>query len=69
MLVVTLYLKENNEEYRQIRIWLEAMQAEVNHKVVEINVSYDPKLSDRFGSRVPVAQVGPYILQWPFTET
>ena len=68
MLVVTLYIKDANQDYHQIHAWLDAMQTDVPHKVVEINIAYDPKLSERFGEKIPVIQVGPYILHWPFTE-
>jgi uncharacterized membrane protein len=68
MLVVTLYMKTANEEYKQVREWLKSMQLEIPHKMVEMNISNDPKLGNKIGDNVPVAQVGPYILHWPFTE-
>jgi len=68
MLVVTLYLKSASEEYQQVCDWLKSMQMDIPHKIVEIDISHDPKLERRFGENVPVAQVGPYILRWPFTD-
>ncbi|MCE5209860.1 MAG: hypothetical protein LLG42_16350, partial [Chloroflexi bacterium] len=68
MLVVTLYLKSASEEYQQVCDWLKSMQMDIPHKIVEIDISHDLKLESRFGENVPVAQVGPYILRWPFTE-
>jgi uncharacterized membrane protein len=67
MIVVTIYLKKTDADYLSVRDWLNELQAEIPHKVVDINVSYDEKMQQRMGDSDLLLQVGPYLLRYPFT--
>ncbi len=67
MLTVTLYGRPDCHLCDETRALLAQLQAEFPHRLVEINIAADTVLMDRFGTKIPVLEVGPYQLQAPIT--
>jgi uncharacterized membrane protein len=68
MIRVTLYYHGASGDADDVRAWLNSLQAEVPHEVLEIDVSADKPLREEYGKRTPVVEVGPYTLNSPFSE-
>jgi uncharacterized membrane protein len=69
MITVTLLTNPaHREEERKIRAYLEKKADQVPHTLVVIDVESDPSLAEAYGSRVPLLNIGPYHLSWPFSE-
>lgn len=68
MLVVTLYRKNDCIHCIEAREMLQNIHRVFPHRVVELDIEQDQSLLDKVGSSVPVLQIGPYVLRWPFTE-
>jgi uncharacterized membrane protein len=69
MMRVTLYTRPACELCDQARADLQELQAEIPHRLVEVDVESDPVLLGRFGETVPVIESGPFTLRAPFTRT
>jgi uncharacterized membrane protein len=69
MMRVTMYSRHDCPLCDEARTRLGALQGEIPHQLVEIDVDSDPVIRDRFGESVPVVQVGPYTLKSPFSST
>lgn len=67
-LTVTLYTRKDCAPCEQAKADLELIQAEIPHKLVEINIDNDVALIDKYGADVPVVEVGPYKLKTNFTK-
>lgn len=60
--------QSDNPDHHAVREVLQALQEDLPHEVLEIDVSDDPALKEEYGDRVPVVEVGPYTLNFPFSE-
>lgn len=65
MITVTLYTKKDCSPCAQAKQDLEALQAKIPHNLALVNVEEDADLQATYGERVPVLQVGPYVLEAP----
>ncbi len=68
MIRVTLYYLDGVGDVEQVREALASFQEQIPHELLEIDVSEDSALGEKYGSRVPVVEVGPYTLNTPFSE-
>jgi len=68
MINVTLFLRTADPQCEQIRQDLEAIQAEIPHRLVVVDIENDPVLMQSYATQVPIVQVGPYRLQAPITR-
>ena len=66
MINVTLYTRADCPACEQAAAELESLQSEVPHRLVKLDVEQDHALSQRFGERLPVVEIGPYKLWTPF---
>ena len=69
MMRVTLYTKKDCTLCDQARTHLAELQPSVPHRLVEIDIEWDPVLTARHGDSVPVVETGPYTLRAPFSLT
>jgi uncharacterized membrane protein len=67
MIWVTLYSKEDCHFCDQARDWLNRLQDQYPHQLIELDIARDKSLTARFGEVIPVIEVGPYTLETPFT--
>lgn len=68
MLTVTLYTRKECHLCEQVKEDLLALQAEIPHKLVEIDIESDPALLEKYLVEIPVLEVGPYRKKAPFTQ-
>ena len=68
MLAVTLYQKENCELCDKVRSDLESLQSKYPHTLVVIDIDNNGDLQRKYGSKIPVVEVGPYVLKAPFNK-
>jgi uncharacterized membrane protein len=68
MLVVTLYSKKDCSICGEAREMLLKINEQIPHQLVELDIESDPSLQEKVGESIPVLQIGPYVLKWPFTE-
>jgi uncharacterized membrane protein len=68
MIRVTLYYLDGVGDVEQVREALASFQEQIPHELLEIDVSGDSALEEKYGNRVPVVEVGPYTLNAPFSE-
>ncbi|HBY06793.1 MAG TPA: hypothetical protein DEH22_03050 [Chloroflexi bacterium] len=66
MLTVTLYSREGCHLCEQAKADLEALQANIPHQLVEIDIEQDEALLKAYALEIPVVQVGPYTIKAPF---
>jgi uncharacterized membrane protein len=65
MITVTLYSRADCHLCEQTQQELAALQSEIPHKLVVIDVDSHPDLQRAYGFDVPVVEVGPYKLRAP----
>lgn len=68
MITVTLYTRQDCHLCDVAREDLAALQAEIPHELVEIDVDADPALQRSFNDSVPVIEIGPYRKEAPFSR-
>lgn len=68
MLTVTLYARPDCHLCEQARADLQSLQAEVPHRLLELNIDDDPALQQAYALEIPVLEAGPYRLNAPFTR-
>ena len=68
MLTVTLYMKEDCHLCEQAKADLDSLQEKYPHRLVEIDITSDPALQKAFLVEIPVLEIGPYILKYPFDK-
>lgn len=66
MLTVTLYTKKDCHLCDQAKADLESLQDNFPHRLVEIDIHSDPALTKAYLVEIPVVEIGPYILKYPF---
>lgn len=67
MINITLYTRENCYLCDETKADLESLQKTHSHRLAEIDIESDPTLLERYGTQVPVIEVGPYILHTPIS--
>ncbi len=66
MLTVTLYTKQDCHLCEQAKADLESLQGKYPHRLVEIDIHSDPDLLKTYLLEIPVVEIGPYVLKYPF---
>lgn len=66
MITVTLYTKDNCSLCDTAKQDLATLQETIPHNLALVNVDQDPDLKAAYRTRVPVVQVGPYVVDAPF---
>jgi uncharacterized membrane protein len=69
MITVTLYTSAGCELCAEARTALASLQGQFPHKLVEVDISAEPLLVERYGQKIPVVKAGPYTLEAPFSLT
>jgi uncharacterized membrane protein len=68
MLTVTLYRRKDCHLCDQVRTDLESLREKYPHRLVEIDIESDPALMKAYLVEIPVLEIGPYILKFPFDK-
>lgn len=68
MITVTFYYRQDCARCDEALDDLLALQALIPHQLVKIDIDGEVALQERYGSSVPVVQVGPYRLKSTFTR-
>lgn len=68
MITVTLYNRKDCHLCDQVKAILMELNAEIPHRIIEVDVDSDPELRRAFGATVPVVEVGPYQLRAPINR-
>ncbi len=68
MINVTLYQRVDCHLCEQVQSDLEELQVKIPHKLVIIDIDSDPAMKDMFSMDIPVVEVGPYRLKYPFSK-
>jgi uncharacterized membrane protein len=68
MLTVTLYTKKDCHLCEQAKADLESLQEQYPHRLVEIDINSDPALLKAYMVEIPVLEIGPYVLKYPFDK-
>jgi len=68
MVNVTLYLRKECHLCDQTRLDLDEIQNRIPHNLVLIDIDSDLALQDKFTLDIPVVEVGPYRLRYPFSK-
>jgi uncharacterized membrane protein len=66
MIRVTLYSKTDCSLCDTALADLQALQTEIPHELAVVDIQTDPALEEAYGARIPVVQVGPYMVDAPF---
>ncbi len=67
-ITVTLYTRKDSAACQQALADLQAIQGQIPHQLVEIDVDLDAAIREKYGDDVPVMEVGPYKLRKSFTK-
>lgn len=65
---VTLYTKPDCSLCDTAKRQLASLENEFPHNLVEVDISGESSLQEKYSEKVPVLQVGPYTLEAPFDE-
>src|SRR5512138_2307204 len=68
LLNVTLYTRADCGLCDEVRAHLQELQADVPHRLAEIDIDADPMLREKFHEQIPVVEVGPYVLRAPISR-
>lgn len=68
MINVTLYQRSDCHLCEQVLSDLVKLQIKIPHKLILIDIDSDPALKDLFSMEIPVIEVGPYRLKYPFSK-
>jgi uncharacterized membrane protein len=68
LISVTLYSRPDCHLCDQAKLDLAAIQPQINHQLLEVNIENDPSLHQKYLSAIPVIEVGTYTLKAPFTR-
>jgi uncharacterized membrane protein len=69
MIRVTLYARPECSPCDEVKADLAALQSEIPHQLVEIDIQSDASLFKHFGELIPVVKIGPYTLNAPISST
>lgn len=67
-LTVILYTRKDCAPCEQAKEDLAAIQSQIPHRLVEIDIEKDAAMHEKYASEVPVVEVGPYKLRTSFTK-
>ncbi len=65
MMRVVLYFRPGCHLCEQAEAWLEELRPAYPHILERIDISADETLTESFGGRIPVLEIGPYTLETP----
>ncbi|MEW6651715.1 MAG: DUF2085 domain-containing protein [Chloroflexota bacterium] len=68
MMVVTLFVKDGDASGEEVIRQLEYIKVKIPHQLAVVSIDSDPVLLAAYQHMVPLVQVGPYRLQFPFSE-
>lgn len=68
MLTVTLYTRKGCGLCEEVKTELSALEAELPHRLAEVDIESDPALLKRYLTAIPVLEIGPYTLHAPITK-
>jgi len=68
MLEVVLYTREGCGLCDEVRAMLRRLEAEIPHRLRQVDIEADEELIRRYHARIPVVKVGPYTLEAPIDE-
>ncbi len=68
MLTVTLYTRNDCGLCDEVKADLQALEQQLPHRLVEVDIDSDPSLKKAFGEQIPVVEIGPYSLKAPITK-
>lgn len=68
MITVTLFSRAECHLCEQAKSDLQAIQSEIPHTLLEIDIDSDPAIQKKYLNLIPVVEVGPYSLKAPFTR-
>jgi uncharacterized membrane protein len=68
MLTLTLYTRKDCHLCEQAKADLESLQSKYPHRLVEIDIDTDPALQKAYLAEIPVIEIGPYVLKYPFDK-
>ncbi len=68
MLTVTLYTRKDCGLCDEVKADLQSLEAQLPHRLVEVDIDSDPSLQKAFGGQIPVVEIGPYSLKAPITK-
>lgn len=68
MITVTLFRREECPDCDQAQSDLAAIQDMIPHQLVLVNVEQDRALKEKVGERLPLVEIGPFTLRWPFNR-
>lgn len=64
---VRMYYVDGDANAVTVRRELAALEGSLPHRLTAVDVSEEPALRARFGPGLPVVEIGPYTLRWPFS--
>ena len=67
MITVTLYTRSGCHLCQQAKADLAALQSEIPHTLLEVDIESDPALQKKYLAEIPVVETGTYRLRAPFT--
>jgi uncharacterized membrane protein len=68
MINVTFYMRADCHLCEQALLDLKEIQTKIPHQLVTIDIESDPSLHDKYILDIPVIEVGPYRMKYPFTK-
>ncbi len=68
MITITLYTRKECKLCDQAKADLVSLQEKYPHRLVEVDIDFDPALKKKYAEKVPVVEVGPYSLSAPFDK-
>lgn len=68
MITVTLYHRDQCPECEQVKADFLSLQGTYPHQLVSINIDGDKAMSEKAGPILPMVEIGPYHLVYPFTR-
>jgi len=68
MINVTIYVKDNCHLCEQAISYLNGLQSKIPHKLATIDIDSDPAMKEKFALDIPVIEVGPYRIKYPFSN-
>ncbi len=66
MIRVTVYTRDGCSLCERALDHLESLREEIPHRLVLVDIESEPTLLTKYMEKIPVVQVGPYILEAPF---
>ncbi len=66
---VTLFTKDDCKLCEDVKAELRALQVEIPHELIEVDIESDPILRSHYAEIIPVVKVGPYELEAPIDAT